>query len=136
VTTTYNSGGTSGTVNYTVAPNPAGTNRTGAVQIGDQTYTVTETGAACAFSLNSYGAAFGQAGGTGSLFGSPNAQGCSPSVGTTQPAFLVLGTLTGPIADIFTEPYTVLPYYSAVTAIRRGYVTFGGLTYTVKQTSW
>jgi hypothetical protein len=72
----------------------------------------------------------------GSLFGSPTAQGCMPSMGTTQPAFLVLGTLTGPISDIFMETFTVLPYTSAVTAIRRGYVTFGGLTFTVKQTSW
>jgi hypothetical protein len=81
VTTTYNNGGASATVNYTVAPNPAGTNRTGAVQIGDQTYTVTETGAACALSLNSYGASFGQAGGMGWVFGSPTAQGRMPSVG-------------------------------------------------------
>jgi hypothetical protein len=136
VTTTYNGAGTAGTVNYTVAPNPAGTNRTGAIQIGNQTYTVTETGAACAFSLNSYGLLFGQAGGSGSVFGSPTAQGCPAVVGTTQPAFLILGTLTGPVTDIYTQPYTVLPYNSAVTAIRRGYITFGGLTYIVKQTSW
>jgi len=136
VTTTYNSDNMSGTVNYTVAANPAGTNRSGAMQIGDQTYTVTETAAACSFSLSSYGAAFGQAGGAGSIIGSQSAQGCTPTVVPIAPAFVSLGGLTGPVSNLFTQAFTVPQFNSAVTAIRRGTITFGGLTFTVKQTSW
>jgi hypothetical protein len=128
--------GTAGTLTYSVAANPAGTTRTGNVQVGDKLFTVTQSGAACAFSLNIYGAAFGQAGGDASFLGSPNAQGCIPVVGGTQPTITVLGPLVGPANNVFTQPYTVSVFTSPVNAVRRATITFGGQIFTVKQTSW
>jgi hypothetical protein len=104
--------------------------------VGSQIFTVSESGAACAYSLASYGAAFGQLGGNGDILGSPSANGCTPSVGTTLPSIVTLGTLSGPTLNIFTQPYTVNVFNSLTNAIRRATITFGGQTYTIKQTSW
>jgi len=57
--------GTSGTVTYTVAPNPSTVSRAGAVQVGNQIFTVTELGGTCGWSLNTYGALFNSGGGAG-----------------------------------------------------------------------
>jgi hypothetical protein len=126
----------SSSVNYTVAANATAATRGGTIQLGDQTFTVTQSGAACAYSLNAYGASFNRSGGTGSVLGSQNAVGCTPTVGTSQPTIVSLGTLTGPVLNIWTLPYTVLNFSSTTTAIRRAYITFGGQIFTVKQTSW
>jgi hypothetical protein len=95
-----------------------------------------ETGAACAFSLNSYGIALGDAGGSSSVLGSASAQGCTPSVGTSQPTIVTLGNLTGPSGNLFTLPFIVASYNSTVTGIRRMVISFGGQLFTIKQTSW
>ncbi len=50
--------GSSGTVTYSVTMNSSAATRVGTIQIGDQTFTVNQSGAACAFSLNAYGAVF------------------------------------------------------------------------------
>jgi hypothetical protein len=97
---------------------------------------VQQSGSACAYSLNSYGLVLGQVGGLGSVIGSPNALGCTPSVGTTQPGIVTLGTLGGPVGNIFTLPFTVISYNSTVTGVRSMVITFGGQLFTIKQTSW
>lgn len=135
-TTTPNPNGVSGTVNYTVAPNPNGTARSGTIQLGGSSYSVTQTGAACAFSLNAYSALFNLGGGTGAVQGSPSAGGCVPTVGTSQPGIVGIGTLSGPVLDIYTLPFTVFPFSSATPAVRRAYITFGGQNYAIKQTSY
>ena len=61
--------------------------------------------------------------------------GCTPSVGADQ-HFISLGTLTGPVLNIDTLPYTVMSFNSTVTAVRLGHITFGGQVFTIKQTSW
>jgi hypothetical protein len=116
--------------------NPNGVGRNGTIQLGDQTYSVNQTGATCGFSLNNYGLGFNLYGGTGAVQGSPSASGCVPSVGTSQPSIVTIGTLSGPTLNIFTLPYTVAPFASAVAATRRATVTFGGQVYSIKQTSW
>ena len=128
--------GGSGTVTYSVAANPSGSARNGTLQVGDKLFTVSQIGSACAFSLDSYGIALGAAGGTGTLAGSQSAVGCTPVVGTTQPAIVSLGTLAGPVTNTFTQPYTVNVFTSATRAVRRALITFGGQIFTVKQTSW
>jgi len=128
--------GTSGTVNFSADSNPSGMTRTGTIQLGGQSYTVRETGAACAYSLNSYGLALGLGGGMSNLYGSPSAQGCTPAVGTNQPTIVTLDALSGPVGGIFTLPFTVSTYSSTVTGIRTMYITFGGQIFTIKQTSW
>ncbi len=136
ITVANTSAGAAGQLTYTVGVNPAGTTRKGDVQVGDQLFTVTQSGAACAYSLASYGAAFGQLGGPGSVRGSPSAVGCTPVAGTTQPSIVSLGALTGPTLNIFTQAYTVNAFNSLTNATRRATVTFGGQLYTIKQTSW
>jgi hypothetical protein len=128
--------GTSGTVNYSVAANPGTTNRSGTIQVGDRTFSVTQLGGQCGFSLNSYGALFGPNGGSSSVFGSQSALGCTPDTGTDQPSFILLDQLTGPANNIFTLPYVIQPFPSLTRSIRIGRITFGGAIYTVKQTSY
>jgi len=126
---------TSGTVSYEVLANPFTTTRVGTIQVGDATFTIRQTGAACGYSLNSYGALFGHLGGTGNVFGSPTALGCIPDTGATQP-FISLGPLAGPVTNVFTQGYSVAPFNSFTSDIRIGFVTFGGQLFAVKQSSW
>ena len=123
-------------VGFTVAMNPSAGNRSGTIQLGDQTFTINQTAAACGFSLETYGAAYGDAGTmSATIVGSPSAVGCSPAVGADQ-SFLSLIGLTGPANDLFTETYSVSSFNSLVNAVRVGTITFGGQLFTVKQTSY
>ena len=121
---------------YIVDPNPFTTTRVGTVQVGNATFTISQTGAACGYSLNAYGALFGRLGAdNANVFGSPSALGCTPDNGATQP-FISLGALTGPASNIFTQGYSVAPFESFTTDVRIGHITFGGQLFTVKQSSW
>jgi hypothetical protein len=127
-----------GTIGYTVVANPTSSTRVGTIRIGEQNFTVTQTGGACGFSLNSYSALFGPAGDTTfsrTVFGSPSALGCSPDYGTNQ-NFITLGSLSGPTSNIFTLPYIVAPLNSLTPTLRFGNITFGGQIFVVKQTSY
>jgi len=124
-------------VQYTVLPNPSTANRVGTIRVGEQNFTITESGGACGFSLNSYSALIGPLGDTNrSVFGSPSALGCTPAVGTDQPSFITLGSLFGPISNVFTLPYGVSPFSSITPSLRFGNITFGGQIFVVKQTSY
>ena len=130
--------GTSGTLTYSVAPNAGGTSRIGTVQIGNQVFTVTEQPStnACTYSLNSYGAAFGQAGGNASFLGS-SILGCgAPVPSTNLPTMITLQAPVGPVNQIFTQPYAVSVFSSVANAVRKATIVFGGQIFTVKQTSW
>jgi hypothetical protein len=130
-------GGGSGTLSFTADPNTNGSTRSGQIKLEDgSTYRVSQSGASCAFSLNAYSQVFNTGGGTGSVQGSPSANGCTPSVGTSQPSIVIIGDLSGPILNIFTLPYTVATYVSASASTRKAYITFGGQVYAIKQTSW
>lgn len=117
-------------------PIPAASTRIGNIQIGDKVFRVTQSGAACAYSLNSYGAAYNKLGGSGTILGSPNALGCIPVTGTSQPTIIQLPPLGGPTLNIFNQDYIVNPFNSVVKAIRRATITFGGQVFNVKQTSY
>jgi hypothetical protein len=125
-----------GTIDYSVAANATGYTRTGTIQIGDQTFTITQNSGACSYSLHSYGAVFGTTGGTGDVLASQSALGCSPDVGTTQPTIVTLGPLSGPALNIFTQPYTVSPFASVNPSVRYATITFSGQFFTIKQLSW
>jgi Putative Ig domain/Putative binding domain, N-terminal len=129
-------GGGSGTVNYSVAPNPSAVVRVGTIQVGDRTFTVTQLGGQCGFSLNTYGVLFNSSGGSNTLLGSQSALGCSPPYGTDQPSFIFLGTLSGPANNIFSLPYTVGPFNALTVSVRIGRINLGGAILTVKQTSY
>jgi len=111
-------------------------NRQGTIQLGDQGFTVTENAAACAYSLNSYGEVFSHSGGSDQVLGSPNALGCTPLTGTDQPSFITLGPLTGPLSNIFTQPFQVAPFNSVVPDLRFATITIGGQIFAIKETSW
>jgi hypothetical protein len=126
-----------GTVTYSAAPNPLGLTRRGVIQVGAQTFTVTQLGAACGYSLAEYGRLFGRAGGSAKVEGSPSALGCAPDHGTDQPSFVTLGALFGPTSNIFTLPYSVSPFTTSLTAATRfARITFGGQLFLIKQVSW
>jgi hypothetical protein len=130
-------GGMAGTVSYTVDPNPSALTRIGIVQVGNQNFTITQLGAACAYSLNAYGAYFGSSGGNSSFIGSPSGIGCTPVVGVDLPSIVTLGPLGGPVSNIFTQPYEVSPFVGQLTpVIRRARISFGGTIFLVKQSSW
>jgi hypothetical protein len=128
--------GSSGTVTFNVAQNFSGMNRKGTIQLGDQGFAVTESAAACAYSLNSYGEVFSHLGGSDQVLGSPNALGCTPLTGTDQPSFITLQPLSGPVNNIFTQPFQVAPFNSVVPDLRFANITFGGQIFAIKQTSW
>jgi hypothetical protein len=93
--------GSSGTLNFTVDPNSNGSTRSGQIKLEDgSTYSVSQSGATCAFSLNAYSSVFNTNGGAGSVQGSPSASGCTPSVGTSQPSIVTIGNLSGPTLNI------------------------------------
>jgi hypothetical protein len=129
-------GGGAGTVEYSVLPNPLAVNRVGTIQVGTRVYTVTQLGGACGFSLHTYGQLFGPAGGDSNLVGSPSALGCTPAYATDQPSFILLGTLTGPLNNIFTLPFSVTPFTALTPSYRIGRIDFGGLRFVVKQSSY
>ena len=135
VNTTFN--GSTGSIDFTVDPTPFTSTRIGTIQLGEQTFTVTQTGGACGYSLNAYGALFNSLGGDGSVLGSPTAVGCVPQTGTAEPTIITLQPLGGPASNIFTQGYTVAPYPNVLTpTTRRAFIIFGGQVFTVKQTSW
>jgi hypothetical protein len=130
--------GTNFSVSYYVDANAASMSRTGTIQIANELFTVTQAGAACAFSLNAYGTAFGQAGGPGMISASESALGCPLTPSTDQPSIVTQVTQSPPASggDVFTENYTIGVFNSLVNAIRTAQIVLGGQIFTVKQTSW
>lgn len=61
------SGNGNGTIQYSVDPNPTATPRTGTISIADQTFTVTQAGVACSYSIAPDAETFGSPGGTGNV---------------------------------------------------------------------
>ncbi|MBI3207694.1 MAG: BACON domain-containing protein [Candidatus Solibacter usitatus] len=136
ITVSTSFGGTTGSVAYSVAPNPSTGTRTGIIQVGDQNFTISQIGASCGFGLAAYGQIFSRAGGSGTVLGSPNALGCTPTTGTDRPAFISLGNLSGPDQNIFRLPFSVSSYGVLTRSTRSGTITFGGRIFYVKQNSW
>jgi hypothetical protein len=134
-------GGGAGSVTYSVQPNPLSSARTAVIQIAEQSFTITQaiSQSACRYSLHAYGAAFNRGGGGGDVFGSATDTTCdpTPTIGTDEPSFIALAPLSGPLLDIFTQPFTIAPFDTPLTAaIRRGRITFGGQIFWIKQVSW
>jgi hypothetical protein len=119
-----------------VDANPAASTRTGTIQLAAQTFTVSQVAAACNYSVNPYAVLWHQAGGNGTIQASPSATtGCTPSASVNQP-FVLVTTPTGPVSDSFTESYTVSPFVTIDSQVRRATILFGGQSVLIKQTSW
>ena len=122
----------------------SGASRTGSIQVGNQTFTVTQTGAACGWSLNGTGEAISAAGAAAAPSGAPesvlassSAFGCgAPSDSTNQPSIVTLLPLTGPAGDVYTQSYTVTPYNPVNLVPRYMQIDISGQIFTVKQYPW
>jgi hypothetical protein len=119
-----------GTVAYTVAPNGAGTARTGTITINGQTFTVTQD-AACSYVLSPSVRPFRDDGGSG-RFTVVTTGACSWTATSNAPWITITsgfasGTGTGRVR------YTVAA--NATGATRTGTITVNGVTHTVTQTS-
>jgi hypothetical protein len=123
------------TVNYTFAANLTASARSASIQVGNKTFTITQLGGTCGYSLGSYGSLFAKPGGAGSVIGSYTASGCPVVPGTDQPGFILLGS-PGGSPPIFTLPFSVLPYSALNASVRFGKIVIGGQVFIVKQTSW
>jgi len=126
--TSGGSGTESGTVAFSVAANTGSATRTATITIAGQTFTVTQSGAGCTYSLSPVSQAVASSGGTGS-FTVTTAPGCSWTA-TSSVSWITLtgatsGSDSGPVA------FSVSPNTTPIS--RTGTITVGGQTFTVSQ---
>jgi hypothetical protein len=115
------------TLNYTVVPNNAGTSRTGTINVGAQSFTVTQGGTVCTYSLPQSVQPFGAGGGSGS--GNVQAPpGCAWSVSSD--SSWVIATPPGASSGDGTFSYTVTANSGAARAAT---LTVAGQSYIVSE---
>lgn len=120
------SGSGNGTVGYSVALNTGGA-RVGTLTIGGVTHTVTQTAAACTYTLNSTGQTVSAAGGGGS-FNVTTANHCAWTAASNTGWLALDGLTTG--TGNGTVNFTVAPNTGVA---RSGAFTLGGQTYALMQ---
>jgi len=113
-------------VNYTVTANTSTSSRTGTITVGGQTFTVTQAGVTCSYSLPSSSASVAAGGGSGT-FSVTAGTGCAWTATST--VSWITTTSTGSGGG--TVNYTVTANTS--TNSRTGAITVGGQTFTVTQ---
>ncbi len=123
------SGTGSATVSYSVAANPSGNARTGALSLGGQVFTVTQAGSACSSVLSPASATHLAPGGSGSVSLSPTFQSCAWSAVSNASFLQITSAPAG--TGLTTVSYFVSPNPSA--AARSGTLTLGGRTFVVTQ---
>lgn len=112
----------SGTVSYTVAENTSSEDRTGVMTIAGVSYTVTQKGVTCAYTVDPTSAAATSSGGSGTVTVTTNATDCDWTA-TSAPAWITIssgasGAGSGSVA------YTVNATTSSID--RTGYMTIAG----------
>ena len=121
-------GGTGGrTIIFNVDPNPNTTTRTGRIDVAGSTFTVTQAGVACSYTVSPASASIGASAGSGS-FTVSSPTGCSWTA-TSNASWITLGTTSG--SGNRTVSYSVAANSS--TSSRTGTVTVGGKTFTITQ---
>lgn len=126
------SGGTgtgNGTVAYSINANPNTTERTAAITVAGETFTITQAGVVCAISISPTASSPTHAGGTGTLTVTANASSCSWSAASDSAWISLTGATSGNGSG--SVPYTVAPNTS--TSSRTGHVTVAGQTLTITQ---
>lgn len=120
----------SGTLNFTVAANGTGAARSGVLTIVGQSITVSQSGPACAYSLQASSSTVPGAGGTGSV-GVITVAGCGPwTAASNAPSWLHVtgaGSYTGPAS----ATYSVDPNLTGADLF--GTLTIAGLTFSVTE---
>ena len=124
------SGTGNGNVNFTIAANPIGAPRTGTLTVAGQTFTVSQQGVACSYSINPTSQSVAAAGGAGTAIAITATSGCSWT--NTSNASWITGITpsagTGNAAVNFTVAVNTGP-------LRTGTLTVAGQTFTVTQAS-
>jgi uncharacterized protein (TIGR03437 family) len=126
----------SGSVSYSVDSNSAVVARTGTIQLAGQNFTVNQAAAVCNYSLSLYAVLWNSAGGNASILASQSANGCPVPPDSVDQPFVGVTTPTGPVLNIFTEAYTVSPFVTSDSQVRRATILLGGRAVAIKQTSW
>lgn len=121
------SGSATGPVSYTVAANTATTARSATITAGGQTFTVSQAGAACTYSISPTSQAFGAAGGSGG-FTVTTTSGCTWSA-STGAGWIALGSTQG--SGSGSVPFTVSSNTS--TSPRSAVISAGGKSFTASQ---
>jgi hypothetical protein len=125
------SGNGNGTVGYTVAANPNSATRASDLTIAGQTFTVTQSGVSCTFTLSPNGQSFSANGGTGSVGVTAAAPDCAWTATSNDPAWITVtsgasGTGSGSVGfSVGANPNN---------ASRTGTLTVAGQTFTITQT--
>lgn len=126
ITVSFGSPGTgNGTVGYTVVANTAALARTGTLNVAGQTFTVTQAGAGCNFSLNPASAIVDSGGGSGTFAVST---ACSWTAATTTTWLTVT---SGPGTGVGTVAYVAAA--NTTPTARVGTIAVGTQTFTVNQ---
>ena len=127
--TSGGSGTGNGKVTYSVSANTGTSVRTGTMTIAGQTFTVTQSGISCTYSLSSTSQSFGSGGGTGSVGVTASSGSCSWTA-VSNAAWITV-TSGGSGAGNGTVAYSV----SANTGNQRqDTITIAGQSFTIKQT--
>ena len=126
--TSGNSGSGNGTVNYSVSENTGTTPRAGTMTIAGQTFTVSQAGASCAYSITPTSHSFAASGGTGSV--SVMAGGGCNWIATSNDSWITI-TSGNSGSGNGTVNYSVSE--NTGTTPRAGTMTIAGQTFTVSQ---
>jgi len=120
------SGTGNGTVSFSVTANSSGAMRSGIVLIGGQSYTITQSSAACAYTLSATTVSYPSTGGSGSVNVTAGSS-CAWTASTTNSWITITAGSSG--AGTGTVSYSVSADYSIVG--RAGDIVIGGQTFAV-----
>lgn len=123
------SGSGPGTVSYSVAANTGTTSRTGSVTIAGQTFSVTQDGVPCSYTLNPVSTTLGPAAGSGTV-GVTAQTGCSWTAASGAAWITVTSGASGSANGQVGFSVTANP----TTSSRSGAITIGGRPFNVTQT--
>jgi uncharacterized protein (TIGR03437 family) len=132
ITVTSGANGTgNGVVFFAVDPNPTTRFRAGSLNIGGQTFLVSQTGLSCDVSVNTAGliSPLGSAGGTGTILVTTNDQACSWTA-STPAAWLAVGP---PSSGTGNGSVTVTVSANATSVPRSARVLIGGNAVSISQ---
>ena len=122
------SGSGNGSVTYNVAANTSTASRTGTMTIAGQTFSVTQAGVACTFTISPNNSSYGASAGTGTVAVTAGS-GCSWSA-TSNAAWL---TINSGASGSGNGSVTFSVAANTGTAARTGTLTIAGQSYTVTQ---
>jgi len=123
------SGSGNGSVNFTAVPNPGPAVRTGNILVNGITYTVTQFGTSCSFTLSLPSITLAAAGGNGVLGINASSTGCPWTATPIDPWI----TATGPITGTGSGSINLSFAANASASSRTGTVNVAGQVFTANQ---